>query len=761
MRVTFRPHRSGFAEYHVGQSYLLQTPDGVETVVAGILSPEPQGDGSVPAAKFAPGGAFFEPVIEFLDYGKGYKTAEAVGPQALRQFSYNLRVLSGLRPGYVIDDTPGARTVTAVTTGIVGADSFIPTALSERATVITLDAGASIQTIVDRPGFGYQQAGYFSAASVTIGGVVRSVQLINRPAGYGFGTYDCTVSGGSGSGAQVKFIVGRRADVGGPTGATNLGYTTTFTATVVCGGSGYTSAPQITAPTPGYTGVARTNVTVGGNLTGQSYFYDEKINRGTYQVTDIRINGNFNSSLGYEASPLPLRPVTTGIFNAATQMFGSVYLTPRGFIKEAFLTVVCNGLKYRTRGPVGVERNVERGINYNVSLDPEYPVPAGFTPLSAEFEYDLPGDVVTYPLQFTESPEPGGTAEGFVVFTGGIAQNETFAGETKAKSYRVFLTKTGYGYVTKPAITVQAPPIAGYYINSVQVATTFGTPLADFDGNQFATNALPTQRSGDKSQAVLYAFSGIPHGTEEYFGQLFPAYYACTVTPSPIVGAETVALACGVLRFAFARTSGFPNHDAQVRNNVGFAVAREKIWQEMEGKKVFYAGVGVQRETVIAGQTVRSFNKVKNYAIYATPPTVSAPTFPGAAITAVTVVCQGYYYTKDSAILSDQDATGSQAVLQVDEVKRGRITRVSLKEGGALYSNTPKIVFTEPGLNPADIPSEGGVKNNMTITVASANTVLGSADAADALLELYEVEGANQQVTAQIPVTLARRVSST
>lgn len=745
VRVTLRDYPGGFPDYYVGQTYYASSGSQTIAVTQGLLSPEGTGTPS-----FAPGGGFFEPTIEFLDYGKGYKTPQFVGTNAHQRFSYNLRVLSGLKPGYVIDETPGGRTVTAVTTGSLDTDSFIQTAYSERATVVTQQGEQGIQTVVYNSGFGYQKAGYYVASQATSGGRIRYVEVINRPAGYGYGSWSCTVTGGGGSGAEI--VLEYSAPARNPYSLDNNlsslfnNMSGSYTARVVCAGSGYTSTPSIIAPGPSSQGNYTRSIVAGGSVYGLEYAFPSgtsttKDNLDPTKAAFVVAKSRFLSSLGYEITP------ENSLSQTSLDENGRPYSSARTKVTR-YYGCVCNGVYYKTKNiTIKTLDIMRRGLQW-VSTDPDNPVPNNFDLVDKCFEYEFPGPVYKYPLVIDESPEPYGTAEGFVIFTPVDVRRPS-------SSIRIFITKTGYGYVTKPSITIQAPPISGYYIKSVDIADGFGSVLPDFDGNRFygvdpssfvGAQALTGGGRQLLQKAVLYPNSGVPVNISyDQFGQttnVVTGGYVCEISPSPIIGDDQYRLNVQELNFYNQRNYQY-NHAQQLANNVPAAVERERIWQKYEGKKVHY----VQR---------RDFSP----AIYSTIPTVSAPTFSGCVITAVTVVCQGYWYSKETATITNLDPTGSGAVITVSEVKNGKITKVQISEGGALFSDNPQIIVSQPTDNPADTPSNFGFKNNLPISSVSAASVLADKESADVLLEVYEVDGANQNVMAQLPVTLTKRVSS-
>lgn len=677
-RVSFRPYPGGFPDYYVAQNDRFNQGNGLASGDDGRLLK-------------APGGGFFEPTLEFLDYGKGYKTTQFVGTNAHQRYTYNLRVLSGLNSGHVIDETPAARSVTAITLGTLGADSFIQTAYSSRATVATTAGSSGIASYIDQPGFGYQQAGYFSLAAVTVPDALSRVQITNRPWGYSFGEHTCTVSGGGGTGAQVKMLVSRGVAISaGALPATRI------YAVVVCAGSGYTSVPSIIPPAPNLTpSSGQVVVTKGGTINAT-------VSNGVTNETQIIPSGWKKSTFGYDGTWIP-------------SAYGYV-CSPRGSYNSLRRSRVTFYTGY-TSGSLARLTADEVGRLGSIN--------GAYATGEEVYEYAVPSGAVLYPLSFTPSPEFGGTAEGFMVIEeGGRESNSNFYRPTPY----FFVTKTGFGYVTAPAVSVQAPELSGFYIKSLKLASSAFAGASQYGAGYYnvATSGIPD--TGE--YAATGPFRNQPH-------QL-------VVSPQP--------------KYDF-----FPA-DMQLRvQTLDFSEIIGKIQQKLPPfSSLNDADLKAERAKYEADNGRKmAFLMLNSSGVYASAPTVSTPTFGGFAITSVSVTCQGYFYEAATTTVLDNDPTGQGAKITVDEIKEGKISRVTLVNGGSGYSSTPSIDLSQPGFNPRDLPSEFGFKNNLSITVASASSVLGTSSSADAFLELYENEGANQHVITQVPVTLAKRVSST
>lgn len=615
VRVTFPPRSSGLRPYHVAYG----DTRGTNSALA-LLS---ENAGTEMAA---PGGGWFEPTIEFLDYGKGYQTKwqPSLSTNELSFGNYNLVPLSGLQAGTVLDAAPKERTVTAVTVG--DESGYLNTIFSETATVITSQGERGIVHQIGSPGVGYAQAGIFTLSAYTAGGQLDSVKFVNYPRGYAGGTYALTFSGGSPAiTASAEMVVRVETSYDSTVGRDVTRQTAEIR--VTCAGSGYISVPNITAPAP-------------------------------------------SGAAAFDAS----------------SMGGSVRMV----------------------------RQV------NITNADGYPVPVG--------SRGRPED--RYALNFSPSPVSGGTAEGYfyrsktaaevsanrrvanAIQYRGItnAQELTFLRERDANSltreFQVQITKQGYGYVTAPAVTAEAPRISGKTLQSVKLPSIFTKKVPAGEAqSQFAAQ-LPggvsdvTQEGGDYASIPSI---GLPDGT-----------YTCTLSEAASDEQAEAQVELTTRNLVTTR-GGF---------NFTFVRIRRR-------------GYG-----------------------YATAATVSAPSASGNIVAGVTLTNNGYWY-QPGATLQITDAAGSGASAVVDEVSGGKIRKVTLLTSGSGYSASPEAVFSPAGIDPSDALSETGVRATLTVATSAANSVLGSRDEADAMVEIYEKDGAEEHVVAQLPVKIAKRVKET
>lgn len=195
----------------------------------------------------APGGGFFEPTIEFLDYGKGYATQWYGDNNVYKLAGYILRPLSRVAPGASILSSPVTRSVAAIT---ASSDNFYNTILSRQASVTSRPTSFAIEYVVDGSNFGYTETAAFSAATASVAtGSVSRVALTNAPRGYNDGTYPLTFTGGSpvvtATGQIVVSTVQSVDRRGRPLPSTQI-----YSVVVCSPGSGYVSAPTVTVQAP-------------------------------------------------------------------------------------------------------------------------------------------------------------------------------------------------------------------------------------------------------------------------------------------------------------------------------------------------------------------------------------------------------------------------------------------------------------------------------------------------------------------------------
>ena len=143
---------------------------------------------------------------------------------------------------------------------------------------------------------------------------------------------------------------------------------------------------------------------------------------------------------------------------------------------------------------------------------------------------------------------------------------------------------------------------------------------------------------------------------------------------------------------------------------------------------------------------------------YVTAPAISVVTPAGNSIQSITITCAGSYYDETDAIFNLVDASGQGCVFGSPLIVEGKINDLPVIRSGYGYSNNPQIQFFTP-LPPAPITIPANqVLGVVSISAASANAILTTANSRDITLEIYETNGVDEQVVAQAVVNLAKRV---
>jgi hypothetical protein len=186
------------------------------------------------------GGGLFEPSFEIIDYGENYRDGNSGG-------SIYRPVRLGSLETSLLTQTVGPTTVTIYPNPIVLQEQnsqrvgtygyFINSFLSREATVGSRPGSIGVQYYVADGGFGYIDGG--SAVAIQYGTVtgarVTTARVTNKPQAYSDGQYNCYVQPPSvGTAASIGlFVQGGVSRV-----------------VILDSGSGYTSAPVVTAPSP-------------------------------------------------------------------------------------------------------------------------------------------------------------------------------------------------------------------------------------------------------------------------------------------------------------------------------------------------------------------------------------------------------------------------------------------------------------------------------------------------------------------------------
>ena len=362
------------------------------------------------------GGGRFTPEFRLLDAGAGY-------PSTYRE-GFDIVELGTLTSDPVIFEYSGATVYTMPATFNLG---FIDSPFSQPASITTRPGPASVQYLLGSGGVGYTKSVNIGFQTVQTLGLVRSASLLNAPASYSDGTYSCSVQApASGTAAQIDLIVSR----GG----------TKSQIVVVNGGSGYTSAPIVTAPAPNF---------ISGQVRSVSVLT---------QPQGYSIGQSFSLSV-------PTSPIDGG---QAAVLFTQ---SDSGSVN---LVIENPGFGYQT-------------AQVATAPDPDRRLESGFLN-TLELQNSPNGYIVgqSYSLQIGQSPQSGGNAVANLI--------------KESESKYVFqIVNAGAGYVSAPIVTAPSPDAPNGLLSSVAV-TTLGAGYAP--GTYEAT--VGTAPSGGQTARVDY-----------------------------------------------------------------------------------------------------------------------------------------------------------------------------------------------------------------------------------------------------------------
>jgi hypothetical protein len=376
-------------------------------------------DRGVSGSKFGSqdfGGGRFTPEFRLLDAGAGY-------PSTYRE-GFDIVELGALTSDPVIFEYSGATVFTVPATFNLG---FIDSPFSQPASITTRPGPASVQYLLGSGGVGYTKSSSIGFQSVQTLGLVRSASLLNAPASYSDGTYSCSVQApASGTAAQIDLIVSR----GG----------TKSQIVVVNGGSGYTSAPIVTAPAPNF---------ISGQVKSVSVLT---------QPQGYSIGQSFSLSV-------PTSPIDGG---QAAVLFTQ---SDSGSVN---VVIENPGFGYQT-------------AQVATAPDPDRRLESGFLN-TLELQNSPNGYIVgqSYSLQIGQSPQSGGNAVANLI--------------KESESKYVFqMVNAGAGYTSAPIVTAPSPDAPNGLLSSVAI-TTMGAGYAP--GTYEAT--VGTAPSGGQTAKVNY-----------------------------------------------------------------------------------------------------------------------------------------------------------------------------------------------------------------------------------------------------------------
>lgn len=352
------------------------------------------------------GGGVLEPKIAWLDYGSGYTNSMTAA-------GFKLIEISSLPSQLNVLDSSGERTITAITSFDVG--GFAGNLFSRPAAVATRPGQTGVQYFIADGGIGYYRKTVLSVSQASISGGVVTALVTNKPTNYTDGTYSCsaTTAPGFGTTAQISLTVSNGI----------------YNAVVLNSGSGYTTAPVITAPVPNF----QSGQVVGISVVTQPFGYTK----------------NISHQLSFSASS-----VCGGDAQA------SFLINDSGNVETQILN---QGFGYSTIPSVSAkDPDLRSGNGY-----------VGTIQLSNSPEGYVVGR--EYALIIQQSPSANGTARAILV-------------KADSSRYDVTIVCGGFGYTSAPLITAPAPDKANGVVNNVSI-TTFGKGYSPGTYQCFVTTA--------------------------------------------------------------------------------------------------------------------------------------------------------------------------------------------------------------------------------------------------------------------------------
>ena len=668
------------------------------------------------------GGGIYEPTIEILDFGSGYTQSDI-------DSGFKLLEIGSAISNYSFLSDSRDRTIS------VGTGNFFPTLVSKQMGVSTRPSSGAIQYYIGDGG-----VGYLGVSTVQVGqtsGVtsVVSVSLLTQPKGYSPGEYILTTQQPpSGTTATIAMVI---PDFNGNP------YVYVQNA-----GSGYTSIPTITAPSPnilsGNVNFAYiTNSPQGYSLNNKHYFsVQSSPSQGGSAVIYMQNNQAYIESqgFGYTTAPIVTAPAP------------DISITCSGYISS--IRVSTRGLGYRPSlvFPLDVQPSPVSGGNAQASFyfsgddcivnidNPGYgyttsPVITAPQPNISSACFGIvnvyiksPGsgyyEGIPYYLQFTPPPT-GGVAP--------IAKFYQFGGQVLSVS----VDSGGYGYVTAP--TVQAPlPDFQQSIYDQGFISNIGltnNPVGYQDGT-YSLTVASSPSSGGTAIVSLVVLDGSYGFTIQNKGYGYAtAPFITAPTPNALQG-QLASISITTIGRGYAPSTTYD------------CIVDSAPSSGQTAQVQFYSASRDSGEFVIIN---------KGYG-YTSTVNISVPTPQGSIISSISIVCGGSFYTKGTSSYSISDASGTGYSLGEIVLSAGAVQSIQVIDGGRGFGNSPKINFsmpTRPVLPsyPADvIPAE------FNITTASANAILSTSTQKDILMEVFETDGTNEQVISQATVSLAKRV---
>ena len=665
------------------------------------------------------GGGIYEPTIEIVDFGSGYT-------QSAIDSGFSLIEIGSLVSNYSFLSDSRDRSISA------GTGNFVPTLVSRQFGVSTRPSSGSIQYYIGDGGFGYVRGSTVIAGQTSGVTSVVSVSFLTQPKGYSPGEYILTTQQPpSGTTATVAMVI--PASNGNPY------------VYVQNSGSGYTSIPTITAPSPNIlsgnvNSAFVTNIPVGYSLENKHYFsVQSSPSQGGSAVIYMQNSQAYIESqgFGYTTAPVVTAPAP------------DVSITCSGYISS--IKVATRGLGYSSIVfPLDIEASpvsggtaqaafyfqgdnclidlYNPGFGYTTSPVITAPQPdastACFGVVNVYLKTSGSGyyDGSDYYLQFT--PPPAGGAAPIVRFK----QDEGF--QPVAEFF-------GYGYTTAPAIV---SPIPDYkqsiydkgFLSNIGLTNN---PIGYEDGIYDLTVVSSPASDGTAIVSLVVADGSYGFNTLNKGYGYVTAPFITAPTPNALQG-KISSISITTIGRGYAPST---TYDCLVDS-------APSSGQTAQVK--FYSSSRDSGDFVIIDQ---GFG-------YTAAPNISVPTPQGSLISSITIVCGGSFYSKNTANYSISDASGTAYSLGEIVLSAGAVQSIQVIDGGRGFGSSPKINFSMPtrpilASYPADV-----IAAEFNITTASANAILSTSTQKDILLEVFETDGTNEQVISQATVSLAKRV---
>lgn len=672
------------------------------------------------------GGGVFEGEVEFLDYGDGCLQDGETGQADLLR-NQKAGGQFGLRtdvPFYVGSFGQTLAISVATPAGTI---------LAQEATIVTQPLASGVGYFFGTSGYGYGSYLMPSKMVITISvitavtGFLKDVRLLNAPAGYSAGDFQCEIAAPP-SGTTASVILRQS---GG-----------SYSVVLLEGGSGYVTAPIITAPAPDiiYGNVVEARVTNSpeGYFEGNTYFCQvgqsplvggdavislQKDSQNRYSAQII------NPGFGYTSAPVVTAPAPDVVYGNVVE--AQIANSPEGYFAER--TYFCQvGQSPVSGGDATISFQKSSQGQYTARIiNPGY----GYTSapvVTAPAPDVVYGNVVN--ARVTNSPE--GYSENKIYFCQ-VGQSPVVGGNAEIVlqkdsqgRYSAIINNPGYGYTSAPVVT--APGFDPANLGKIKSIALSNTPVG-YVPNQSFNLEIGSPTTGTTALGKVDVVNGrfTAQVLAAGFGYLTPPTItgiAPNADQGVIVGATVTCVGSGYAPGSYEITFDSPPTNGVKATGVAI------IDQFNTRIEIQSGGRG-----------------------YTSQPSLSVPTPAGSAVSEITITCKGNFYIPVNANITLSDATGVGAILAQPQVLGGQIEAVNVLNSGYGYSN-PKVVFTSPTAPDVEAVPPNKVIVEVNITTASANTILGTASQKDVLLEVYETDGIDEQVVAQGTMSLAKRV---